>query len=189
MKKLIGFLFFLVLGLMVFLNSCNESGKIFTILQDKCIACRACVTACGFHAISYTRADSTSQNYYKVTIDPKKCVGCGECVLVCPVDAITSASTSNQSDDNDNEEENATTTTSTSTVTPTTTTSTTTTTTTSAKTYAVSSSRCTGCGRCLGACSYGALSFSGGKAVINASKCTGCGKCAARCPRSAIYQQ
>jgi len=53
-------------------------------------------------------------------------------------------------------------------------------------TYYVDSSRCNGCRRCIGSCSYGALSMSGFKAVIDPLKCTGCGDCATRCPRGAI---
>lgn len=53
-------------------------------------------------------------------------------------------------------------------------------------TYYVESSRCNGCRRCIGSCSYGALSMSGFKAVIDPLKCTGCGDCVARCPRGAI---
>lgn len=198
MKTLIGSLFIFTFGLMIFMNSCHESGLVYSINQDKCIACRACVSSCGFDAISFAEADSNSDYLYKVTIDPKKCVGCGECVLVCPADAITSASTRAGDDDEDDDEDYSTTTTTTTpttstttttTTTPGTTTTTTTPTTTTAKTYAVNSSRCTGCGHCRNSCSYGALTFSGGKAVINASKCTGCGNCVRSCPRSAIYQQ
>ncbi|WP_394699974.1 4Fe-4S binding protein [uncultured Draconibacterium sp.] len=53
-------------------------------------------------------------------------------------------------------------------------------------TFSVLSSRCTGCGDCLTACSYGAISMSSGSANISSSLCTGCGKCVNRCKHSAI---
>jgi uncharacterized protein YjdB len=54
--------------------------------------------------------------------------------------------------------------------------------------YSVNSSSCTGCGKCKSACSSGAISISGGKAIIDASKCTACGKCYSRCPHGAIVK-
>ena len=46
---------------------------------------------------------------------------------------------------------------------------------------------CTGCGKCVLACPYNAISLNGdGKAVVNAALCKGCGTCAAACPSDAI---
>lgn len=53
-------------------------------------------------------------------------------------------------------------------------------------TYTVDQTKCTGCGKCLSACQYGAISIYGGKAHIDPTKCTGCGNCVNRCPRHAI---
>lgn len=46
-------------------------------------------------------------------------------------------------------------------------------------------SNCVGCGKCVGACPFGALSLAGGKAVANAS-CTMCGACVSVCPVKAL---
>jgi len=46
---------------------------------------------------------------------------------------------------------------------------------------------CTGCGKCVVACPYNAISLNGdGKAEVNAALCKGCGTCAAACPSDAI---
>ena len=45
---------------------------------------------------------------------------------------------------------------------------------------------CTGCGRCVQACSVGAISVINGMAVIHESRCTGCNACVAACPKAAI---
>jgi len=55
--------------------------------------------------------------------------------------------------------------------------------------YAVDPAKCTGCRRCLPACSVGAISIVSYKAVIDPEKCTGCGTCASWCPRGAIYKK
>ena len=54
--------------------------------------------------------------------------------------------------------------------------------------YKVNASACTGCRKCLSACSAGALSMSGGKAVISSTDCVGCGHCVGRCPEGAISE-
>jgi len=91
MRKLLGILFFTTLALMIIMNSCKESGKIYSINTDKCTRCRKCVQVCGSHAISWDTI-SNSDYLYKVSIDPTKCTGCGECVLVCSSNAITDGS-------------------------------------------------------------------------------------------------
>ena len=51
----------------------------------------------------------------------------------------------------------------------------------------VDSVLCVGCGDCIPACPYSAISRDGdGKAEINAALCQGCGTCAATCPAGAI---
>ncbi len=55
--------------------------------------------------------------------------------------------------------------------------------------YVVDPAKCTGCRRCLPACSFGAIAVVSYKAVIDPEKCTGCGKCAAVCPRGAITKK
>jgi ferredoxin len=47
---------------------------------------------------------------------------------------------------------------------------------------------CNGCGDCVDACHFKAISFDGGgeRAVINLGKCMGCGVCEDVCPIGAI---
>ena len=47
---------------------------------------------------------------------------------------------------------------------------------------------CLGCGDCVAACAFGALSMNPvtGLPVVDESKCTACGKCAAACPKRII---
>ncbi len=45
---------------------------------------------------------------------------------------------------------------------------------------------CDGCGACVRACRFGALSLSGGRARVDLSACEGCGFCGLLCPRGAI---
>ena len=49
------------------------------------------------------------------------------------------------------------------------------------------------CGACIGACRYGAISWSetpeGKKAVVNPALCKGDGLCCAKCPTDAIALQ
>lgn len=57
------------------------------------------------------------------------------------------------------------------------------------KVYIITSSRCTGCGNCVSACSERAISRSGRIYVIDPSKCKGCGDCVSRCRQGAISLQ
>jgi len=50
----------------------------------------------------------------------------------------------------------------------------------------VSAEKCTGCGRCLSSCEYGAIVREGDKARVLGSVCNGCGACLAACPQEAI---
>ncbi len=54
--------------------------------------------------------------------------------------------------------------------------------------YQVDPVICNGCGACIHWCDEGALSMSGGNAVIDPELCNGCGICADHCPRDAIYR-
>jgi ferredoxin len=49
--------------------------------------------------------------------------------------------------------------------------------------------KCTGCGRCVQRCQFGALKFeiSTEKANVDQYRCFGCGVCAQNCPQDAIY--
>lgn len=53
-------------------------------------------------------------------------------------------------------------------------------------TMLVNQELCKGCGICVDACPNGAISLSGGKAVIDQAKCTSCELCAEICPTSAL---
>jgi len=55
--------------------------------------------------------------------------------------------------------------------------------------YAVDSSKCPGCRRCLSYCSENAISMVSGKAVIDPNKCTGCGDCESACRFGAIKKK
>jgi heterodisulfide reductase subunit A-like polyferredoxin len=50
----------------------------------------------------------------------------------------------------------------------------------------VDSAACTGCGRCIRVCNYGAISLIDARAYVDPARCTGCGQCVATCPNTAI---
>ncbi len=45
---------------------------------------------------------------------------------------------------------------------------------------------CVGLGTCVAACPLGAISLSGGRALVSRSLCTGCGECVDACPKGVI---
>ena len=49
----------------------------------------------------------------------------------------------------------------------------------------VATEKCTGCGRCVEACSFNAIGIKDGKAVIN-DDCVECGGCVSECPQEAL---
>ena len=55
----------------------------------------------------------------------------------------------------------------------------------------VDQAKCMGCGACISACTYGAISFEktrqGSKALVNPVICKGDGLCNAKCPTGAIF--
>jgi heterodisulfide reductase subunit A len=57
----------------------------------------------------------------------------------------------------------------------------------------VSEAACDGCGDCVTACAFGAISLEGADgsraATVSAASCKGCGACAPACPRDAIDLQ
>lgn len=56
--------------------------QLFTISEQKCINCFACVRVCPVKAIEV----KAEKNY--AVILPNRCIGCGSCLNICPVNAI-----------------------------------------------------------------------------------------------------
>lgn len=50
----------------------------------------------------------------------------------------------------------------------------------------VDAEKCEGCGACVRACPFDALSLSGGQASVAWEKCLGCGVCSGQCPGGAV---
>ena len=51
----------------------------------------------------------------------------------------------------------------------------------------VDPARCTGCGKCIDACHFGALQLIGGKARVDYEQCMGCGVCVSKCEHDAHF--
>ncbi len=54
------------------------------------------------------------------------------------------------------------------------------------KTALVDAKKCSGCGKCVDACQFGAVALAHGVAEIDGFRCEGCGACAVVCPEKAI---
>jgi len=70
------------------------------ILDDKCVACGACVKACPRNIIELRKRNKKDRKIFVSCVNKDKggparkackvaCIGCGKCVKVCPYDAIT----------------------------------------------------------------------------------------------------
>ncbi|WP_324734842.1 indolepyruvate ferredoxin oxidoreductase subunit alpha [Thermococcus sp. SY098] len=60
----------------------GEIGELPTVIEDKCVGCKACILLTGCPALVYDPETN------KVRIDPLICTGCGICNQLCPFDAI-----------------------------------------------------------------------------------------------------
>jgi electron transport complex protein RnfB len=78
----------------------NPETGLPVVIDDKCTACGACVTACPKHIIELRRKNKRDRKIFVSCINQDKggiakkscsvaCIGCGKCVKVCPHDAIT----------------------------------------------------------------------------------------------------
>ena len=57
--------------------------QLFSISEEKCINCFACVRVCPVKAIEV----KAEKNF--AVIVPNRCIGCGSCLTVCPVNAVS----------------------------------------------------------------------------------------------------
>ncbi|ALM75828.1 indolepyruvate ferredoxin oxidoreductase subunit alpha [Thermococcus barophilus] len=60
----------------------GEIGETPTVIEDKCVGCKACILLTGCPALVYDPGTN------KVRIDPLICTGCGICNQLCPFEAI-----------------------------------------------------------------------------------------------------
>lgn len=51
-------------------------------LEERCIQCTACISACPTRALAIDRADM------KVSFDQEKCIACELCLSICPYQAL-----------------------------------------------------------------------------------------------------
>lgn len=78
----------------------DEKTGLPVIIEDNCVACGACVTACPKSIIELRNKGPKSRRIYVSCVNKDKggpakkacsvaCIGCGKCVKVCPFEAIT----------------------------------------------------------------------------------------------------
>lgn len=78
----------------------DEQTGLPVILEDKCVACEACVKACPRAIIEMRNKGKKNLRIYVNCVNTEKgavarkncevaCIGCGKCVKVCPSEAIT----------------------------------------------------------------------------------------------------
>ncbi len=78
----------------------NEETGLPVVIDDKCTACGACVTACPRDIIELRKKNKKDRKIFICCINEEKggvarknckvaCIGCGKCVKVCPYEAIT----------------------------------------------------------------------------------------------------
>ncbi len=60
------------------------SGSVCEVIEDACVACGACITACTYEAIEFRGTDSGK----KAHVNPVLCKGDGLCNAKCPTNAI-----------------------------------------------------------------------------------------------------
>lgn len=77
----------------------NETTGLPVIVEEKCVACGACVKACPRLIIEMRKAGPKSKRIYVDCVNREKgviarkncevaCIGCGKCVKICPHDSI-----------------------------------------------------------------------------------------------------
>lgn len=77
----------------------DEATGLPVIIQEKCVACGACVKACPRVIIEMRKVGPKSKRIYVDCVNREKgavarkncevaCIGCGKCVKICPHDAI-----------------------------------------------------------------------------------------------------
>ncbi|MBN2166930.1 MAG: Fe-S cluster domain-containing protein [Marinilabiliaceae bacterium] len=78
----------------------DEKTGLPVIIEDNCVACGACVTACPKNIIELRNKGPKSRRIFVSCVNKDKgapakkacsvaCIGCGKCVKVCPFEAIT----------------------------------------------------------------------------------------------------
>nr|WP_319401912.1 Fe-S cluster domain-containing protein [uncultured Carboxylicivirga sp.] len=95
------------LGLGECVDACNfdamymdEKTGLPVIIEDNCVSCGACVTACPKNIIELRNKGPKNRRIYVSCVNKDKgapakkacsaaCIGCGKCVKACPFDAIT----------------------------------------------------------------------------------------------------